>query len=514
MNQSLSTKPGQVHPEVALFLHGPDRKPASPQVVWRADIREPDLADRDYVLEILRLVPPRSAEAIEIPLWAARAWLRNQPALLATLSDASEREPDDVGGGWGKRAFRYAGADDPRSGVVSGNDLRDGDLIVVPAVYGGCDEWGWNPNSLAPVLDMAEPAAELYSTRRFAVRVTPDLVDQELRTGSAEGVVEPSIDAGSFGTSLCSSLAEHENQGALALLEQLLAIDTLPRTVRGWLRSLERRRGRLERYFVYGHDEEDRPEGVIFVAPFGLRPLTLSDDLSAASPSTESDDLGSGSGYEQTLAEHSAEVRDAAAAFAGRAGLIPAIAADVSLAAYLHDAGKADPRFQVYLAGGNAWEWDRARVLAKSGRQSLQRDARERAELPHNWRHEALSVRLAVGQPEFASAHDPALVLWLAGVHHGFERPLFPHEDPLDLEARQFPEAPGLARQLEPGFGPQSLAFDFNGRDWPQIFEELKHRYGIWGLARLEAFVRLADHRASESAARRYGDLHIGDPMA
>jgi CRISPR-associated endonuclease/helicase Cas3 len=501
-------------PEVALFLHGPDHKPASLQVVWRADIRETDFEDRDYVLEILRLVPPRSAEAIEIPLWAARAWLRNQPAPLATLSDASEREPDDLGSSRGKRIFRYAGADDQRSGAVTGNDLRDGDLIVVPAIYGGCDEWGWDPNSLAPVVDVAELAAELYSARRFAVRLTPEILDQELRRDAVGDGVDFVGDAGALGAGLRSTLAEHENQGALALLEQLLDIDPLPTTVRGWLDSLKRRRGRIERYFVYGHDEEDRPEGVIIIAPFGLRPLTLSDDFVAASPSTESDDIGSASGYEQTLAEHSAEVRDVAASFSGRAGLNSAIAADVALAAHLHDAGKADPRFQVYLAGGNAWEWDRARVLAKSGRQSLPRGARERAELPDNWRHEALSVRLALGQPEFTSAHDPALVLWLAGVHHGFGRPLFPHQDPLDLEARQFPDVPGLTRPLKPGFGPQSLAFDFNGRDWPQIFEDLKHRYGIWGLARLEAFVRLADHRASEAAARRYGERQIGEPTA
>jgi CRISPR-associated endonuclease/helicase Cas3 len=237
-------------PEVALFLHGPDRKPASLQVVWRADIREPDLEDRDYVLEILRLVPPRSAEGIEIPLWAARAWLRSQLSLLATLSDASEREPDDSGGGWGRRAFRYAGLDDSRSDVVYGNDLRDGDLIIVPATHGGCDKWGWNPNSLAPVLDVAEPAAELYSTRRFAVRVMPDLLDQELRPGSAEGVDEPTIDADALGTALCSTLAEHENQGALSLLEELLDIGTLPKIMHGWLEKLKRRRGRLERFFV------------------------------------------------------------------------------------------------------------------------------------------------------------------------------------------------------------------------------------------------------------------------
>jgi len=64
--------------------------------------------------------------------------------------------------------------------------------------------------------------------------------------------------------------------------------------------------------------------------------------------------------------------------------------------------------------------------------------------------------------------------------------------------------------RLQPGFGPQSLAFEFNGRDWAQIFEYLKRRYGIWGLARLEAFVRLADHRASEAAAERFAEAAGG----
>jgi CRISPR-associated endonuclease/helicase Cas3 len=54
---------------------------------------------------------------------------------------------------------------------------------------------------------------------------------------------------------------------------------------------------------------------------------------------------------------------------------------------------------------------------------------------------------------------------------------------------------------LEGAPGPQSLAFDFEGRDWAQLFELLKEKYGIWGLALLETFVRLADHRASEEGA-------------
>ena len=104
--------------------------------------------------------------------------------------------------------------------------------------------------------------------------------------------------------------------------------------------------------------------------------------------------------------------------------------------------------------------------------------------------------------PEFTRAHDPTLVLWLIGTHHGFGRPLFPHADDRDtVERRDLLKIFGSSADLPPGHGPQSLAFDFEGMDWVQIFERLKQNYGIWGLARLEAFVRLADHRASAVGA-------------
>jgi CRISPR-associated endonuclease/helicase Cas3 len=481
-------------PEVGLFLHGPKQQPASVQVVWRADLSAAELEDRDYVLEILKRVPPRPGETIEIPLWTARAWLHSETESLAVLSDAVERAPDLPVAGRGRRAFCYAGTDSDRSRAVWPDAIHPGDLIVVPATpeYGGCDQWGWNPTGRMSVADLAETAAWPYRGRRYAVRVTAELIQQHELHSPVPDATEPPADLEAIRDRLHSALADAVEEGdAPSILEAVWAMN-LPKTLRNWLQPLQDRayRGkRLPDPFIY-RAGAGRPRGVIFIAPFGLKEEAEAEDV-AAPPATESDDIGLFGGYPLLLEQHSEEVREAAAEFACRAGLLDTVAADVALAGYLHDVGKSDPRFQAFLAGGDLLGWDETRLLAKSGRDRLPRDAWERARLPRNWRHEALSVRLARSNPEFSEAHDPMLVLWLVGVHHGFGRPLFPHTDPDEPI-----EQPG----------PQSLGFDFNGRDWARIFEELKRTYGIWGLARLEAFVRLADHRASEAAARRYAE--------
>jgi hypothetical protein len=132
-----------------------------------------------------------------------------------------------------------------------------------------------------------------------------------------------------------------------------------------------------------------------------------------------------------------------------------------------------------------AIHWGRTRMIRMAF--SLNQAAHYRvqhAQLPAC--HEALSVRLARMHERLRVAHDPDLVLWLIGSHHGHGRPFFPHRDPTE----QVPDV-----------GPQSLAFDWNGLDWPSLFARLKARYGVWELARMEAILRLADHRASEERA-------------
>ena len=202
-------------PDVALFLHGVERTSTGVSIVWRGDIAEADLVKDDGVnlKELIRLVPPRADEAIEVPLWSAREWLRRTESVPADVSDAPEREAkvqEPVRKrGSERRAFRWAGSDDPRTGVVGPDDLRTGDLLIVPAKYGGCDAFGWAPDSGDPVTDVADDAAKPYWRRRCAVRVARrvarDIVQTEVQWDRLSAVLS---DEGLAGRELAEQLLE------------------------------------------------------------------------------------------------------------------------------------------------------------------------------------------------------------------------------------------------------------------------------------------------------------------
>ena len=113
-------------------------------------------------------------------------------------------------------------------------------------------------------------------------------------------------------------------------------------------------------------------------------------------------------------------------------------------------------------------------------------------------RHELLSVALAQESAAVRErAHDWDLVLHLVASHHGWGRPFAP-------------------LVLDPN--PQVVTIDFEGTKLtsssahglerfdsaiPERFWMLVCRYGYWGLAWLEAILRLADHRESEREAPR-----------
>ena len=484
---SQTSPPPAADPEVGLFLHGAQRTAAGVSIVWRGDISKTDLEGKTGIdlKQVVRLLPPRAAEAVELPLWVARAWLRRPEDAHADISDVPEREPHTAPPSQDsdRRAFRWLGHDDPCTGVVSADDLRPGDLLVVPSDYGGCDSFGWAPESSSPVVDVADKAAEPWWGRRCAVRIAPGLVQPEDQWQRISDVlVAEDVNGLDLVDRLVAALPPEVS-------EDEMQAGSRPGDVRRPLEALRRAKGRIDVHLPYA----DGPKGgAILVAERGIseRP-----DTSAAIPSTEDDTASHTSSRPVCLDKHGTRVARFVSGFVEALGL-DNVRDDLRLAAHLHDAGKADPRFQTMLAGGDPWNRPDGPPLAKSGR-SWSPQAWIRAGLPKRWRHEAFSVQMARTHPELAAARDPALVLWLIGSHHGLGRPFFDFLDPA-------PERPlpclDVAdwRLPEDGLGPQSLGFDFGGADWPSLFCDLKRRYGIWGLAHLEAILRLADHRASE----------------
>ena len=454
-----TSPPPAADPEVGLFLHGVERTPAEVSLVWRGDITSADLsadADADKLKRILELMPPRSAEMVTVPIWAAAAWLRRwNTARAAEVADVPAREDDlEVElSETNRMAFRWAGADDPRTGLVNAAKVRPGDVLVVPADYGGCDEYGWLPEARDPVVDVADAAAWPYRGRRYAVRVTPDVAHWNRLSAALASTDAPALD--DLLDALPAKTDDDEDLPGRNVREQLAALR------------------RVEFHFPYGPPDR----GAIVVAWYGLDDATVTGQAV-----TEDDTLSHSAGRcSVPLDEHTSGVVACVDRFTATLGLAEHVAADLRLAALLHDAGKADERFQLFLAGADWWNRPAGPALAKSSR-TLPRGAWERAELPKGWRHEALSVPLATTHPRFREAHDPHLVLWLIGTHHGLGRPFF-----------------GFADSRDNNQGPQSLAYDFRGLDWASLFDRLKRRYGVWGLARLETILRLADHRASEA---------------
>lgn len=529
-------------PDVALYLHGPQRQPSSISVVWRADIGQwgwsdaPQAADA-MTRRLLTLVPPRTTEAIQLPVWTVRAWLKGEGGGGGALADVPAGPPDagtaprPTAAARTRRAFRWVG-DDERSVWIDPTEIRPGDTLVVPSAYGGADEYGWNQRDSDPtgseesagVTDVADRAAEPFAAIRFTVRVAPGLLAEALPpvlgeslTVRHEKVQQERRAAEARSERLADILADTPRGGWRALRDAIQEIG-LPEAMSLALARLDQARGARARVEVYADlygTRHDRPVGVVFVAPLGLGAVApqgggaTSPDArlrtgegEAAPPSTEDDATGSMAGFTESLDAHSAAVETLAEAFARGAGLSEPLIADLRLAGALHDAGKADGRFQSLLASGDPLGPDPERLLAKSGRR-VPRGVRERTGLPLRWRHEALSVRLAPLDIRFAAArgqvpgHDLELVLWLIGTHHGWGRPFFPHTDPLDGTERRV-----SALTLPPGPGPQSLAYDWAGLDWPGLYACLKTRYGLWDLARMEAILRLADHRASQVAQR------------
>lgn len=477
-------------PYLPLFLHGEPTSEADVSIVWRTDceiiasssesVSQTDVAR--IANAIVACLPPVPGEALRVPIWAAKAWLARSGSDAANVTDVGgERDPHpEERYPGGRPALRWRGADHEDTGLVRADALRAGDLVIVPSSYGGCDQFGWAPASRAPTADIADAAAVPYHARYFALRLHPTLWEDGGVTWETAW------------RRLQQPTAERPAQAVAAELRQMLP--ELPpgqgEAVARFPANLSKPRFRLE--FPYDAEPGDgQPSGAVLIATCGIM---SADERRTPAASTEDDMTGCFANGSVSLARHTRDVVEQAGRFVAALQLGETLANTLAFAAQYHDAGKADDRFQDWLRGPESTVRE---PLAKGGRwrgNIAETIARTAAGVPPHWRHEVLSVRIA--RQHLAAAGDsidPALALYLIGTHHGHGRPFFPHSDPWDAHPREV-----LGTPIAADAGPERLDFDWCGGDWAELFAGLQAKYGPWGLAFLEAVLRLADHRASE----------------
>ncbi len=481
-----SPSPSQL-PDVSLWLHGPSSGPADVQVVWRADLTEDSLqrGDIEAATAIVAAVRPSSLEAISLPFVTARTWLASQST--GDLGDTEGATPDDSDEpvNVGRRALRWKGDE---SEIVDAKSLKPGHTIVVPATYGGIRRGCFDPSSTEPVSDRAEQAG-LFARARPVLRLHPVVVEK-----------------------LGLSLSCDEPDEAKAALGRLSTSDDWPAWKRLWAERLAKGRG-------------------LFVVP-GEPPWTVLEakrvpiaDLRHVLPpgetfedgvelTTDGDDSFC-AGRSVSLSEHSADVEEFARQYATRCGLSAWLAEHIALAAWLHDVGKADRRFQLMLRGGSEIEFFKdetpwAKSAIPPGAREQRRIARLRSGYPGGgYLHAVQSVAMLQGQPDdlkkclqkvgTVEQPDLDLVFHLVASHHGECRPLAPtliDDSPVDVsldghQSKKFGKIDFVATTSKN---------DLHRLDSPLAdrFWRLVAKYGWQELCWLEAILRLADHRASE----------------
>lgn len=472
---------------IAPFLHGVQTQDTPVSIVWRADL--PEQIENAELLEAVRnsvaRLAPRSHEILEVPLGAARAWLRGTPAPVLADTDTNSEEADDNSPPNGERWAVRLTADEDTEIVAPGN-IRPGDVLIVPDTYGGLDAHGWNPQATAPVYDVADLGpGERHAFVRLHPRSLPPVVAEILRPADASersavaaqvrrqlrGFLDD-LDLDEFG------LPEHLPTEPYLTSEADEGEPALGQLLQQWWQNLPgERRTELPQRFV---DVTESTDGETVLA------------LSSKTRTPRASDSTSTTGGAVLLERHHTQVGDLARDIVTALGLDNAVAKAVELAARWHDLGKLEPRCQAQLHEGDrlaaltALEngLPRAKSNIDPADRAAFREARRNSGYPRDARHEALSAYLAQQLLNGDTELDRDLVVHLTAAHHGYARPLLPPVEDPDHPTK-ITIAPGEVLDTA----------DFTPVDWngPARFRRLNRRYGRWGLALLETIVRLAD---------------------
>ncbi|MCS6915598.1 MAG: type I-U CRISPR-associated helicase/endonuclease Cas3 [Myxococcales bacterium] len=464
-------------PDVQPYLHGIGRGEPEVQLVWRADLGED--SDSQAWIKIVSLCRPITGEMLSVPLRRLRSWLAGTggPEAAADIEGAADGsdEPDP-------KSFRPCLAWRGRQSkiITAAKDIEPGDVVVVPASYGlaGLAQSSGLAGLGPEQMDLWERAM-MAAGRPAAVRLHRQVLANWLDWEPMRRLVE---------VAESSSLKRADLPEAIdAVLRQAPASEGEPAAPPSWWCDLlaAARTGRIEPH----------PGGGAILFARAAKAGWEEPDLFA-----DDDDLTCATGIEQSLDEHSELVRQTVEKLASLC-LPEELREVVTAAAYWHDAGKLDDRFQVLLHHGDeVAAWAAEKPLAKaaliSASPAQRRALRDAVGLPEGFRHEMLSMQLASEQAtRFTDEALRDLFLHLIGSHHGHARPLAPiceDPEPPPVHGRLGNYVLSLSRDERQKWVAHRLDSGLASRFW-----RLTRRYGWWGLAYLEAILRLGDWYAS-----------------
>ena len=397
-------------------------------------------------------------------------------------------------------AVRWKG---DQSIVVGANELGPGHIVVVPVGYGGIGVHGsWDPLATDEVLDVAE-RSQLIQRRRAVLRLVPDVLH---RADGQEGSIPLPV------------LDEDPDEVDADVMRRWLAayigtLDRAQKVVATYLDSAlngsvpERRRVEIQRvmlglpgqepkvYLVVSTVVKESPAQVLAKLDAELAEFVL--DIDAVDSEL---DTSSFTSVKVGLDRHLRGVEQWAQRLALNCGLPKEFVDDLALAGRLHDLGKADRRFQVWLRNGNevaASEEPLAKSDTSATAYALRQQARQRSGYPPGARHELMSLAMIESVEELRGrSNDWDLVRHLVASHHGWCRPFAPavvDHNPVWVAH----ELDGLPLEASSEHRLERLDSGVADRFWLLV-----RRYGWFRLAWFEALLRLADHRESEQEQR------------
>lgn len=434
---SLETHPGR--PDVAPWLRGWDAEDRQTTVIWRTHLparRNGDVSKTEAD-DFFEAAPPHESEKLDTETYRVAEWLHRRSIRL--LRGAREPVPDEPA----------------RSGVPE-PDTSDAQASETP------------PDSVRPVLAGDDAIALLlrpddsYAGRCYTLK---ELAQER------KGKAKEEFDAELVGKIVVVRAAF----GGLSLGLLQADSDEIPKTADSspdWSKVVGFRVRRFE-----GTEPEPDPEWpreTTFVVHREADGEAVEGLLVEHFLNTAGTEDGRSLTQPEGLREHQERVRQEALRIADGLALPGNLRDALAVAARLHDAGKAAPRWQrAFNAARDEKKCGIARPLAKT------RGPINQAVLS-GYRHEFGSLFRTETQPEFnaLSVESRDLVLHLIAAHHGQARPL--------IDVRGCDD------------GPPSV-LEQRACEVALRFARLQRRWGPWGLAWLEALLRAADQKVSST---------------